>query len=148
MRWTKIDQIYGPALKQTDVFDPKTEDGPRRYLILQKRIVEHVYLELIQNIRVLSKYYSRMTFKRLSQLLDLPMDEAESHLSALVVNKTIYARIDRVSGIVSFVAPKDANTVLNEWSHNINSLLDIIVKTTHLIAKEEMVHSITKVISE
>ena len=86
--------------------------------------------------------------KRLVQLLDLPAAEAEEYISSLVVNKTIYARIDRLAGIVSFVPRKDPNTILNEWSQNINSLLDLIVKTNHLIAKEEMVNSITKVISE
>ncbi|KAJ2993834.1 26S proteasome non-ATPase regulatory subunit 12 [Globomyces sp. JEL0801] len=70
--------------------------------------------------------------------------EAEEFLSDLVVKKTIYARIDRLAGIVNFEAKKDANSVLNEWSNTIHSLLDLIVKTNHLIAKEEMVHSITK----
>jgi 26S proteasome regulatory subunit N5 len=50
--------------------------------------------------------------------------------------------------VVNFVQASDANTILNQWSGNINSLLELVVKTTHLIAKEEMVHSITKVITE
>lgn len=56
--------------------------------------------------------------------------------------------MDRPNGIITFVEHSDANTVLNRWSSNINSLLELVVKTTHLIAKEEMVHSITKVITE
>jgi 26S proteasome regulatory subunit N5 len=60
-------------------------------------------------------------------------------LSNLVVNKTIFARLDRLSGIVTFEAKKDANTVLNEWSNTVHSLLDLIVKTNHLITKEEMI---------
>ena len=42
MRWTKINEIYGAALKATSVFDPKTEAGIKRYKVLHQRIVEHV----------------------------------------------------------------------------------------------------------
>ena len=69
-------------------------------------------------------------------------------MSNLVTAKTIYARIDRPAGIISFVARKDPSAVLNEWSQDINSLLGLIVKTTHLIAKEEMVGTITQKMQE
>ncbi|KAI8911773.1 hypothetical protein EDD86DRAFT_188772 [Gorgonomyces haynaldii] len=141
VRWTKINEIYGPTLKQTTIFDPKTEQGQKRYKTLHQRIVEH-------NVRVIAKYYSRISMKKLTQLLDLPAQEVEDYISSLVVSKTIYARIDRISGIVSFVSKEDPNTILNKWSQNVSSLLDLIVKTSHLIQKEEMVHSITKVITE
>jgi 26S proteasome regulatory subunit N5 len=77
-------------------------------------------------------------------LLDLAPQAAEEFLSSLVVKKTVYARLDRLSGIVNFEAKKDANFVLNEWSSTVHSLLDLIVKTNHLITKEEMVHTITQ----
>ena len=70
------------------------------------------------------------------------LQEAEDFLSQLVIKKTIYARIDRPAGIVSFRESKDPNEVLNEWSHNLNSLMALVSKTTHLINKEEMVHSL------
>ena len=68
--------------------------------------------------------------------------ESEEFLSQLVIKKTIYARIDRPAGIVTFRENKDPNEVLNEWSHNLNSLMALVSKTTHLINKAEMVHSI------
>ncbi|KAJ3031163.1 26S proteasome non-ATPase regulatory subunit 12 [Rhizophlyctis rosea] len=139
MRWPRIEEIYGPLLRDGYVFTKTTEDGEKRWKDLHKRVTEH-------NIRVIAKYYDRISVKRLTQLLDLPVAEAETFLSNLVVNKTIWAKIDRPAGIVTFVPRKDPNTTLNEWSTNINSLLELIVKTTHLITKEEMVHSITKVI--
>ncbi|KAJ8331829.1 proteasome regulatory particle subunit [Batrachochytrium dendrobatidis] len=139
IRWPKIEEIYGAALKAISVFDPATEDGQKRYKTLHKRVIEH-------NIRVVAKYYDRVTLKRLTQLLDLSIAETEEFLSNLVVDKTIYAKIDRPAGIVSFVTRKDPNTILNEWSQDINSLLELVVKTGHLITKEEMVHSITKTI--
>ena len=70
------------------------------------------------------------------------VQESEDFLSQLVVKGTVYARIDRPAGIVTFRETKDPNEVLNEWSHNLNSLMALVSKTTHLINKEEMVHSI------
>ena len=59
-----------------------------------------------------------------------------------MVKKTIHARIDRPAGVVNFREAKDPNEVLNEWSRNLSSLMTLVSKTTHLINKEEMIHSI------
>ncbi|ORZ00496.1 PCI domain-domain-containing protein [Syncephalastrum racemosum] len=139
MRWPTIEQIYGEALGQTDVFLKSSEEGQKRWKELHHRVIEH-------NIRVVAKYYTRVTTKRLMQLLDLNERDTEEFLSKLVVSKTIYARVDRPAGVVSFQVKKDANQVLNDWSSDINSLLNLVEKTCHLISKEEMVHSIAKAI--
>ncbi|KAJ3069031.1 26S proteasome non-ATPase regulatory subunit 12 [Podochytrium sp. JEL0797] len=135
VRWPKIEEIYGPTLKATVTFD-KSEGGQARLKALHDRVIEH-------NIRVIAKYYTRISTKRLTQLLDLSANDAEEVLSKLVVSKTIHAKMDRPAGVINFVPRKSPNAVLNEWSSNINQLLDLISKTTHLIAKEEMVASIT-----
>ncbi|KAJ3325298.1 26S proteasome non-ATPase regulatory subunit 12 [Blyttiomyces sp. JEL0837] len=136
VRWPKIDEIYGATLKKTPVFDG-SEAGAKRLKALHERVIEH-------NIRVVAKYYTRISVKRLKQLLDLSEKETEEFLSKLVVSKTIHAKIDRPAGIVSFIPRKNPNTILNEWSTNINSLLSLISKTCHLISKEEMVQSIAQ----
>lgn len=138
MRWAEIEQTYGPLLSQSQAFNKSTKEGAKRLKELHNRVVEH-------NIRVIAKYYTRVTTKRLTQLLDLTERDAEEFLSKLVVSKTIYARIDRSAGIINFQTKKDANEILNNWSSDINSLLNLIEKTCHLISKEEMVHSIAKV---
>ncbi|KAJ1550672.1 hypothetical protein HK096_005653 [Nowakowskiella sp. JEL0078] len=122
MRWPKIEEIYGDSLKGTFVFDVKSENGNKRLKQLHKRVIEH-------NIRVISKYYTKITLKRLTQLLDLPSKETEEFLSNLVTSKMIYARIDRPAGVVSFETRKEANAILNDWASNINQLLELIVKT-------------------
>ncbi len=70
--------------------------------------------------------------------------ESEHFLSHLVTKKTIFARIDRPAGLVSFRQSKDPSEMLNEWSNNLNSLMSLVGKTTHLINKEEMVHALVK----
>ncbi|XP_023228622.1 26S proteasome non-ATPase regulatory subunit 12-like [Centruroides sculpturatus] len=88
----------------------------------------------------MAKYYTRTTLKRMSQLLDLNEKDTEEVLSNLVVNKTVWAKVDRLAGIICFSQQKDPNEVLNDWFHNINTLMQLVSKTTHLINKEEMIH--------
>lgn len=72
------------------------------------------------------------------------LQETELFLSELVVSKTVFARIDRPAGIVTFSAHKESNEILNEWSHNLNTLMQLLNRTTHLITKEEMVHKLVQ----
>ncbi|KAI5384290.1 26S proteasome non-ATPase regulatory subunit 12 A, variant 2 [Lathyrus oleraceus] len=100
---------------------------------LKQRIIEH-------NILVVSKYYARITLKRLAQLLCLSLEEAEKHLSEMVVSKALVAKIDRPMGIVCFQTAKDSNDILNSWAANLEKLLDLVEKSCHQIHKETMVH--------
>lgn len=153
MRWPGIETLYGPTLRQSPVFAPDstlgaksgksssygTEDktpsppGIARWEALHKRVVEH-------NIRVIAGYYSRVTLARLTELLDLPPLTTERTLCKLVTDKTVYARIDRPSGIVSFQRPRRTNEVLDVWSHDIGKMLSIVEKTSHLVSKEYAMH--------
>merc|ERR1712095_133131 len=117
----KLVQIYGQELKQgskdsppTEVFNEKTEEGRKRWDDLKSRVVEH-------NIRIMAKYYTRVSLKRM-------------------VDKAVEAKVDRLDNIVHFDKHHDPNEMLNEWSHNINDLMGLVMKTTHLINREEMVH--------
>lgn len=62
-------------------------------------------------------------------------------MSNLVVKKTVMARIDRPAGVVNFVKTRTPEETLNEWSHSVGKLMGLVDKTTHLIAKEKMVHA-------
>ena len=136
--WNFVASQYEVLLKQgtpvcpsTGVFHPNTEDGDKRWKDFKSRIVEH-------NIRIMAKYYKRIKLQRMSQLLDLSTDEAEEILSYMVVNKTIWAKVDRLESIVNFSAEKHPNETLNDWSRNLNTLMTLVGKTNHLINKEEM----------
>ncbi|KAH1038191.1 hypothetical protein J1N35_039934 [Gossypium stocksii] len=100
---------------------------------LKQRIIEH-------NILVVSRYYSRITLKRLAELLCLTVQEAEKHLSEMVVSKALVAKIDRPVGIVCFQVAKDSNEILNSWAVILEKLLDLVEKSCHQIHKETMVH--------
>lgn len=137
MRWPKVEQIYGPPFKQADIFAPATDGSKARWEDLRKRVVEH-------NLRVISKYYTRIRTPQLTHLLDLSEKETEEFISRLVTQGTIYARINRPERIVTFAKPKNNDEVLTEWSSNIGELLGHIETIGHLIAKEEMVYGMAK----
>ncbi|XP_022313454.1 26S proteasome non-ATPase regulatory subunit 12-like [Crassostrea virginica] len=142
INWKQLCTTYESELKfgsasspATHVFNTKLEGGAKRWTDLKNRVVEH-------NIRVMAKYYTRIRTKRMAELLDLAESETEEFLSNLVVNKTVQAKIDRLEGIVHFSQHKDPSDILNDWSFNINTLMQLVNKTNHLITKEEMVHKL------
>uniref|UniRef100_A0A2K5EF16 PCI domain-containing protein n=1 Tax=Aotus nancymaae TaxID=37293 RepID=A0A2K5EF16_AOTNA len=97
-----------------DVFG-STEEG--------KKVVEH-------SIRIMAKYYTRLTMKRMAQLLDLSYQD---HLCY---------KVDRLAAIINFQRPKESKNLLSDWSQKLNSLMSLVNKTTHLIAKEEVMHNL------
>lgn len=50
----------------------------------------------------MSMYYTRITLKRMSELLGLSETETEEALSQLVVSSVVRAKIDRPAGVVHF----------------------------------------------
>lgn len=135
INWRSMCEAYEKELRLQPgtIFAVGDEMGDRRWNDFKSRVVEH-------NIRVMSQYYTRITLQRMSQLLDLSEKGTEDVLSELVVANRVWAKIDRLAGVVSFSCHKEPNQVLNEWSHNLNSLMSLLSKTSHLISKEEMVH--------
>lgn len=140
--YSKFKEIYQQDLCEgtiqnpvTGVFNLKDLEGAKKWDVLKKRIVEH-------NIRVMEKYYTKMSVKRMAELLDLSISEAEKVLSDLVTSKTVYAKIDRPAGVVVFRPPEDASNTMNNWSSDISELMHLLNKTTHLITKEQMVHQL------
>ncbi|XP_037571241.1 LOW QUALITY PROTEIN: 26S proteasome non-ATPase regulatory subunit 12-like [Dermacentor silvarum] len=132
--WRSMCEAYEKELRTPGtIFAAGDEMGDRRWNDFKSRVVEH-------NIRVMSQYYTRITLERMSQLLDLSQKGTEEVLSELVVAGRVWAKIDRLAGVVCFSCHKEPNQVLNEWSSNLNSLMALLSKTSHLISKEEMVH--------
>lgn len=136
MRWPGIESIYGPFLRKSAVFEVD-----KHWQDLHTRVIEHVsyydsahcsFIQLIiclQNIRVIAQYYTRITLARLTTLLDLSPQQTEDTLCRLVVSGTIWARIDRPSGVVNFRNKRSAEDVMNDWSADMQKLLGFVEKT-------------------
>jgi len=143
--WTKLIKDFGGEIRNSEpgitVFDEKSEFGQKRWENLKSRVVEH-------NIRIMAKYYTRVTLTRMAELLDLSTEKVEEVLCSMVVSGQVQAKTDRPSGIVYFQDSKDPSEILNDWSHNVNNLMGLIARTTHLINKEEMVHKHLNLLSQ
>jgi len=131
--WRQFDARHGAVLRAVPTLST-AEGSDALWKDLRQRVLEH-------NVRIVALYYTRIATKRMCQLLDLDEQECENVLSTLVTSKTIYAKIDRPAGRVSFRAPKNPGDVLNDWVANINSLMHLVDKATHVITKENMVHA-------
>lgn len=134
IRWVKIQQVYGARLQAHWVFSDQ-ERGAQRLDDLRQRVTEH-------NIRVVAKFYTRISIQGLADLLDLKPVETEDVVARLVVKGTVWARIDRPQRVISFAKPQDADDLLNEWGYNTSKLLEHVETIGHLISKEQMMQSI------
>lgn len=98
--------------------DPK--HGPTRFKILRKRVIQY-------NLKVCSLYYSRISTDRLMKLLSLTQKECETELATLVVDGSLYARIDRPERTIVFLNPKskdkDSNKTLTDTDPTKNANL-------------------------
>ncbi|XP_027905366.1 26S proteasome non-ATPase regulatory subunit 12 homolog A-like isoform X2 [Vigna unguiculata] len=130
IQWTTLWDSYNDEFENENNLGRNLGEAAKD---LKERVIEH-------NILVISKYYARITLKRLAELLCLSVQEAENHLSDMVVSKALVAKIDRPMGIVCFQRAKDSNDVLNSWAVNLERLLDLVEKSCHQIHKETMVH--------
>ncbi|CAI7180621.1 CGH_1_collapsed_G0007320.mRNA.1.CDS.1 [Saccharomyces cerevisiae] len=134
MRWPIVQKTYEPVLNE-DGLAFGGEANKHHWEDLQKRVIEH-------NLRVISEYYSRITLLRLNELLDLTESQTETYISDLVNQGIIYAKVNRPAKIVNFEKPKNSSQLLNEWSHNVDELLEHIETIGHLITKEEIMHGL------
>uniref|UniRef100_A0A7S3RAI0 PCI domain-containing protein n=1 Tax=Dunaliella tertiolecta TaxID=3047 RepID=A0A7S3RAI0_DUNTE len=131
IRWLVFQSQYKDEFAaETEVFSDS-----RRSEALKLRVIEH-------NVMVAARYYSEITTQRLSQLLDLSLDDTEKHLSDLVVCKAVAAKVDRPSGLVRFGKRQEPEDLLNNWSGNISRLLDLVEKSCQQISKECMIHKV------
>lgn len=136
LNWDILKKVYSQHLTSTAGEPSSPLDQEDNWEVLQMRVVEH-------NIRVLAKYYTRITMPHFANLLHLHNKEAEKRLCEQVVKGTVTAKIDRLDGVISFTAPKDTEEILNAWSGNLNSVMNLIGNSNHLITKERMVHQVS-----
>lgn len=133
LRWPVVQQAFGDELRAFPQLFGTDADSVRRWQHLCERVIEH-------NTRTIAAFYSQITLKRFAELLDLEQSEAERVLCKLVTGKMVQAKIDRILAVVDFEQAKSADGILNSWSSRVDSLLSLMVKTSHQIGKEEMLH--------
>lgn len=122
-----------PAIAAALEHAPVFKQHPEWADSLRQRVMQH-------NLAVLSQCYTRIPMARLCELTSLSAAEAEKEIATLVTAGTLWARMDRPAGIVSFAAPAAPVQVLTEWANGISGMLKVLDATSNLIARERMVH--------
>ena len=95
------------------------------------------------NIRVIAKYYTRITLKRMAELLALSENETEDFLSSMVVKGAVEAKTDRLEG-----AEKSINTLSirvgirdrRDWSRGFENLAGLKSMTDRPLMSDRRGH--------
>jgi len=113
--------------------ESKVEEEDIKYWkeLLHRRVIQH-------NIRVVSKYYKRIHGERLAKMLALDRAALESEISTMVSSGSLYCKVDRPADIIRFSPTQTPEAVLTSWASDIDKLLGLVERTTHLIQKENM----------
>ncbi|KAL3097830.1 hypothetical protein niasHS_000565 [Heterodera schachtii] len=131
-----VEVISDSVLPSTHVFPMNKEDGQKRRERLHDCVGEH-------NVRMVAKYYSRITFQRMAKLLEFGIEQMEAFVCKMIVDGVIpEVKIHRPSQIIYLSPKKNGAEVLDEWVFNVRKLTDTMNKVSQLIAKEEMVHGL------
>jgi len=108
--------------------------GQKRFDLFHKCVGEH-------NVRMIAKYYTRISFDRMAKLLEFSIEEMETFVCKLIADGVIVGvKIHRPSRIINLRTRRQNLDILDDWGSNIRKLTDTLNKVSHLIIKEEMVH--------
>lgn len=138
INWYTLKDMFKAELIKLGIFDVSDPIGLKHWKDFRTATIEH-------NIKVFATYYQRAYLSHMSEFLDINVDETEKHLCNLIINKSIRAKIDRLTGIVSFNQKSFGNQstdkgqqgdILENWLEQIANLMKVIDNTTHLINKE------------
>jgi len=96
---------------------------------------------LIQhNLRIISKYYGRLTLTRVGQLVGVDKASCEDELCQLNNLKLFSCRIDRIDDTVDFRPIENESFLLKRWNESVNNILDMIDVASNLIHREREVY--------
>jgi 26S proteasome regulatory subunit N5 len=135
--------ILTPFMGQVDIIE--MHETWKRYSTSEERIlfIQSLHHRLIEhNLRVIAKYYDRISMKKLSLLLQLSIETLEMHLSEMSYMGALTLKHDRPAGIIVFTHPHSTEEILTNWSQDINNMLQLMESTCHLINREMMVYKV------
>lgn len=115
---------------------PDDSQGTRRFELFHKCVGEH-------NVRMIAKYYTRISFERMAHLLEFSVEEMETFLCKLIADGVVSSiKIHRPSRVIHLRPKRFSIDILDEWGSNVRKLTNTLDRISHLILKEEMVHGV------
>ncbi|KAH0478547.1 MAG: uncharacterized protein KVP18_002496 [Porospora cf. gigantea A] len=98
---------------------------------LRRRVVQH-------NIFVFSKFYTKVTLTRISDVINIPKLEVEQEVCELVSSDALQAKIDRPTDELHFLDPTNK---LDMWGASITKAVGLVDEICHLIEKEKVIYA-------
>jgi len=117
------------SLTNLEAFSAKNEHSALHLKTFRKQLIQH-------NLRIIEKYYDKITIDRIAQLVGVDNNLAESELCEMINNKLVYAKINRLDGVIIFKQKKNENEFLNEWRFDVHKILDLVDSSSNLINRE------------
>ena len=115
--------------------DQSNEKAVEHQKLFRKYLIQH-------NLTVYQKFFSQISLKRISEMFCVDIPELENEICDMVVNKFIYAKINRITGTVNFKPKQDYSDKLNDLNFDLNKMLEKMETTCHLIHKENLKYEI------
>ncbi|KAG8342408.1 proteasome regulatory non-ATP-ase subunit 5 [Trypanosoma vivax] len=139
-KFTSIELIREQVAGDVEVLcanHPQLSAYPERQVLLRSRCSEH-------DLLVIARFYRRLRLERLAELVGLSLQHTEEFIMMMVTCRTLYAKIDRVDGLVVFEAKEKATEVVSAWNVSVERSVALLDKVSHLIVKERMLHGISR----
>jgi 26S proteasome regulatory subunit N5 len=131
-----IIRINNEFLNQFGKMKCFTEDSRNLHAgLFRKYLIQH-------NLGIFQKYFSQVKMERISQMIEINLEEVEQELADMCIQKHIFAKINRINFTVNFKPKQDTSDKLNEMNFDLGKMLDIIEETCHLIHKENLKYEI------
>lgn len=110
-------------------------NGKKNASLFRKFLIQH-------NISIFHKFYNQISLQRISTLLKINIEEAESEVCDMVMNKFLYARINRIKGTVTFRPKQNVESKSDALHDDLFKMLETLEMTCHLIHKENLKYGI------
>lgn len=138
----EIVQVSEDYLSQYDnsIFYDNSEffvNGKANAKLFRKYVIQH-------NITVFHRFYIQINLKRISEIIQVNTDEVEAEICDMVMNKFIYAKINRIKGTASFRLKQTFDRRSDTINNDLNKMLETLETTCHLIHKETLKYGLAK----
>lgn len=124
---------------------PQARDLSQQHALLSSnadRVAELNHRLSEHDILVIAKVFTRIKISKLAELVSLTEEQCEQFIMSMVNIKVLYAKIDRLDGVISFERKKSAAEEVEEWNSTVAHMMGLVDRISHFIVKERMVHAV------
>jgi 26S proteasome regulatory subunit N5 len=111
------------------------QEPEKHFSLFRKYFIQH-------NIVIFEKFFTQIRLERIAQMVGINKNEVESEIADMVINKYVYAKMNRIQHLVSFKPKQEANDKLDDLNFDLAKMLEKIETTCHLIHKENLKYDI------